>query len=138
MGVIVDTSIWVDIERGRLSTDDVALAVGGEQVLLTPMTVAEFQYGVMRADTEERRSRRAALLARMKAKPCLSADATTGEIFGTIAAQVDARGRASQHRVQDLWIASLAIQHGHKVLTRNLRDFEDIPGLTVIAPPDES
>ena len=32
----------------------------------------------------------------------------------------------------DLWIASLALQHGHSVLTRNRRDFEDIPGLAVL------
>jgi len=135
MGVIVDTSIWVDVERGRLGAAAMEALLGNEPVFLTPMTIAELQYGVMRAKTDAQQNRRAAMLARMKAKPCVIVDKTTGEIFGTIAAQLDARGRTSRHRVQDLWIASLAIQHGHKLLTRNRRDFEDIPGLTVLSAP---
>jgi len=31
--------------------------------------------------------------------------------------------------VQDLWLASQAIQHGYHLLTRNRRDFADVPGL---------
>jgi predicted nucleic acid-binding protein len=37
--------------------------------------------------------------------------------------------------MQDLWIASLAIQHGHKILTLNARDFEDIPGIELLTLP---
>ncbi len=32
MGVILDTSIWVDVERGRLSPGDVARITGDEPV----------------------------------------------------------------------------------------------------------
>jgi len=32
-----------------------------------------------------------------------------------------------------VWIAALAIQHGFRVLTRNPRDFADVPGLDVVA-----
>ena len=138
MGVILDTFILVDVERGRLSPDDVAALVGDEPVLLTPITIAELQYGVARAQTEAQRKRRASALALIKAKPCLTVDKATGEIFGTTAAQLDSQGRPSKHRVQDLWIASLALQHGMKVVTRNRRDFEDIPGLEVLSPPPET
>jgi predicted nucleic acid-binding protein len=31
-----------------------------------------------------------------------------------------------------LWLASQAIQHGFKLLTRNPGDFDDIPGLIVV------
>jgi predicted nucleic acid-binding protein len=34
--------------------------------------------------------------------------------------------------VQDLWLASQASQHSHRFLTRNRRDFEDIPGLDLV------
>lgn len=36
------------------------------------------------------------------------------------------------YRVQDLWLASQAIQHGFGLLIRNRRDFEDIPGLDLV------
>jgi predicted nucleic acid-binding protein len=47
------------------------------------------------------------------------------------AAQLKTAGKNHLHRIQDLWLASQAIQHGFKLLTRNLRDFDDIPGLIV-------
>ncbi len=36
MGVILDTSIWVDVERGRLAPADVAAVTGEEPVYLAP------------------------------------------------------------------------------------------------------
>jgi predicted nucleic acid-binding protein len=34
--------------------------------------------------------------------------------------------------IQDLWLASQAIQHGFKLLIRDLSDFENIPVLIVV------
>jgi predicted nucleic acid-binding protein len=133
--VIVDTSIWIDLEQSRLSPADLAAIVGADQVYLTPPTIAELRYGVKRATSEARRTKRAAALAAMEAKPCLHIDRKTGEILGDIAAQVDAAGRPSQHRIQDLWIASLALQHGMRLLTQNRSDFDDIPGLNILSLP---
>jgi predicted nucleic acid-binding protein len=135
MGVIVDTSIWVDLERKRLGAADLEAIVGDEPVFVTPVTIAELEYGLARALTEAQRERRAAALALVKAGPCLPITDATGEVFGRVAAQLDQKGRPAKHRAQDLWIASLALQHGLKVLTQNRSDFEDIPGLTILSPP---
>jgi predicted nucleic acid-binding protein len=62
----------------------------------------------------------------------LSIDAATGVTFGRLAADLDSVGRPSTHRVQDLWLAALAVQHSLKILTQNPRDFRGIPGLTVL------
>ena len=132
MGMILDTGIWVDIERGRLSAGDVAAVTGAEAVYLTPVTLAELEYGVQRAPDAAARNRRAAALARLRGKPCLVIDKTTGEIFGRLAAQLDDLGRPARHRVQDLWIAALAIQHGFVLVTDDAHDFGDIPGLQVL------
>ena len=40
--------------------------------------------------------------------------------------------RASCHRVNDVWHAALAIQHGMKIATRNKRDFADLPGVDLV------
>jgi predicted nucleic acid-binding protein len=40
--------------------------------------------------------------------------------------------RGHHFRVQDLWIASQAIQHNMKLLTYNEKDFKDIPGLDLV------
>jgi predicted nucleic acid-binding protein len=132
MGVILDTSIWVDVERGRLSPADVAAITGNESVYLAPPVIAELQYGVDRAPDAASRTRRASALARIRRKPCLIIDRETGECFGRLAAHVDARGRPSRHRVNDLWLAALAIQHGMRLATQNAKHFTDIPGLDVL------
>ncbi len=132
MGVIVDTSVWVDIERGRLRPVDVADIIQNDAVFLTPTILAELQYGVERASTPVHRNLRLSAMARLRRKPCLMIDHETGLLFGRIAAELDNRGRPAKHRIHDLWIASVAIQHGYPLLTRNAADFTDIPGLRVI------
>ncbi len=132
MGVILDTSIWVDVERGRLAPADVATVTGEEPVYLAPPVIAELQYGLHRAPNAAARNRRASALARIRRKPCLIIDRETGEFFGRLAADVGSRDRPSTHRVNDLWLAALAVQHGMKVATQNARDFADIPGLDLM------
>jgi len=132
MGVVVDTSIWVHVERGHLTHLDVARATGNDDVYLTPPVIAELEYGVSRARTPAQRARRESALARIRRKPCLIVDRDTGELFGRIVAELDNVGRPSTHRVQDLWIAAIAVQNGFRVLTENERDFRDVPGLDVV------
>jgi predicted nucleic acid-binding protein len=123
----------VDVERGHLAPGDVAAVTREEPVFLTPITIAELKYGLVRSRTPAERNRRAAALARILKKPCLVIDRTTGDMFGEIAAELDTAGRASRYRVQDLWIAALAIQNNFRLLTRNRRDFADIPGLSLLS-----
>ena len=133
MGVVIDTCIWIDVERGRLSPADVQGFTGSEPVFMTPVTIAELTYGAEVAVDDNVRQRRIAALERLKKKPTLIIDEETGVIFGRLSASLKSRMRGADFRIQDLWIASLAIQHGFSVLTRNVRDFEDIPGLQLIA-----
>ena len=49
-----------------------------------------------------------------------------------MAAHLKSAGKAHRPSVQDLWLASQAIQHGFPLLTRNIQDFADIPGLQVL------
>ena len=132
MAVILDTSIWIDVERGNLAPADVARITGENPVFLTPPVVAELEYGVCRATNAAQRNRRISALARIKRKPCLIMDLETAVIFGRLAADVDLRGKPSTYRVHDLWISALAIQHNMVILTRNRKDFEGIPGLKIL------
>jgi predicted nucleic acid-binding protein len=53
MGVIIDTCIWVDIERGRLSLGDVQTVTGSDPVFMSPVTIAELAFGVEMAESED-------------------------------------------------------------------------------------
>ena len=131
-GYLMDTGVWVEVERGRLSGADLQRLIGEAPVFLSPITIAELTTGVELADNESIRQRRRAALARLRSKPVLRIDAVTGEILGTLSAALHRAGRGShKHRVQDLWMAAQAIQHGLCIMTYNRKDFNDVPGLDV-------
>ncbi len=132
MGFLIDTCIWVDVERGALAPADVAAVTKDEPVYLSPVTIAELKFGAENAGTADIRQKRLAALARLKRKPVLLINEVTGEIFGDVAAHVSRKGSRHQYRVQDLWIAAQAIQHGLALLTHNRKDFDDIPGLQLV------
>jgi predicted nucleic acid-binding protein len=131
MGFLIDTCIWVDVERGALAPADVARFTGMDAVYVSPSTIAELKFGADNAADPNIRQKRQATLHRLKRKPILRIDEITGEIFGSLAAQMKALEIQHRHRVQDLWIASQAIQHGLALLTYNEKDFVDIPGLSL-------
>lgn len=129
MGFLIDTCVWIDVEQGRLAPADVAALTVDEAVMLSPITIAELKYGAEIAQDPSVRQKRLAALRRLQRKPLLPIDGNTGEVFGGLAAQIKNNGRGHRYRVQDVWLASQAIQHGLKLLTRNKKDFEDVPGL---------
>ena len=81
------------------------------------------------------RLKRAAAMDRLRKKPILVIDEITGEIFGKLAAQLKIAGKDHIYRIQDLWLASQAVQNGLKLLTQNEKDFIDIPGLDLVLFP---
>ena len=59
-------------------------------------------------------------------------DLVTGEVFGSLAAQLTKAGCGHDFRIQDLWLAAQAIQRRFKLLTQNEKDFKDIPRLDLV------
>ena len=132
MGYLIDTCIWIDVERGIISPADVAFYTKNEPVYLSPITVSELTFEDQKSQNDKIRQKRAAALNRLKKKPLLIIDENTGDIFGRTAAILLDSGRDSSFRVQDIWLASQAIQHNLKFLTKNQKDFMDIPGLDLV------
>jgi predicted nucleic acid-binding protein len=129
---LIDTCVWMDVEQGAIAPADVAELTEYEAVFLSPVTIAELRLGAEVAKDPSIRQRRLAALQRLQRRPTLAIDAATGNVFGSLVAQIRAAGRQHRYRVQDLWLASQAIQHNLRLLTRNRRDFADIPGLGLV------
>ncbi len=68
----------------------------------------------------------------MARKPQLRITTETGAVFGRLAAKLKKSGRDADLRINDLWLASQAIQRDFHLLTNNERDFADIPGLKMV------
>ncbi len=129
-GYLVDTGIWVEVERGRVSAADLAALIGKAPVYGSPVSVAELVQAAEIPPEEHVRQRRRDTVQRLREKAILPIDATTGEIFGKLAFSLMRRGRGtSSHRVQDIWLAAQAIQHKLRLITYNRKDFDDVPGL---------
>ena len=103
MSFLIDTCIWIEVERRALAPADVAAFTCDEPVYLSPVTIAELKFGVEAPDARIRQKRLSAL-ARLRRKPLLPIDGDTGEIFGQLAAQLKTAARKPRHRVQDLWL----------------------------------
>jgi predicted nucleic acid-binding protein len=133
VGFLIDTCAWIDVERGALSPADVETFTKDEPVFLSPITIAELKFGAELAADGQIRRKRLSALTRLRRKPLILIDGETREIFGDLAARLKAAGRTPRHRVLDLWLASQAIQHSYRLLTRNKKDFDDIPGLDLVS-----
>ncbi len=132
MGFLVDTNLWVAVERGKLSAADVFAVTKTAEIYISPVNLAELQLGVEFMDDPASRYRAMTCLKRLKKKPLLKIDAGTADVFAQIAAVIRRSGKAKDYRVQDLWLAAQAIQRDFGLLTNNKKDFIDIPGLQMI------
>ncbi|MBE0577403.1 MAG: type II toxin-antitoxin system VapC family toxin [Desulfuromonadales bacterium] len=132
MGFLIDTCIWIDVEQGVLAPADIASVTGNAPVFLSPVTLAEMKFGAEIAKDPDVRQKRLSALRRLQHKPLLMIDAATGITFGELVAALKLQGKGHRQRVQDLWLASQAVQHGFTLLTRNGKDFADIPGLVLV------
>lgn len=132
MGFLIDTNLWIAVERGKLGAADIHAVTGASPVYLSPVNLAEIRFGVELLTDAKQKQRADAAYRRMRRKPLLRITAETGEVFGILAAKLSKTGRGHDFRVQDLWLAAQAIQRDFTVLTSNARDFKDIPGLKLI------
>ena len=132
MGFLIDSGVWIEVERGRLAVADVHAVTRSQPVFISPVTIAEMQLGAELIEDRTVRLKCLAFLRRLKRKPLLRIDAQTGEVFGSLAAQLHRTGRGHRFRVQDLWLASQAVRRRFKLLTLNGKDFADIPGLDLV------
>ena len=132
MGFLIDTSLWIAIERGKLSAADIHAITKQAPIYLSPVNVAEIRYGIDLMKDAKQKLRAMTTLRRMRRKPLLRITSEIGEVFGMIAAKLTQAGRGADFRIQDLWLASQAIQRDFTVLTANGKDFKDVPGLKFV------
>jgi len=92
-------------------------------------TVGELYYTARRAKSRARAV--AYWKDRLRYYSVLFPDLETCEVWARITAECMGRGRPRQDN--DLWIAATALRHEIPLVTHNRRDFEDIPGLTLIS-----
>lgn len=133
MGFLIDTSLWIAIERGKISAADIHAITRQEPLFVSPVNLAEIRFGTDLMTDAKQKQRAMAMLRRMRRKPLLRITGETAETFGTLAAKLTRAGRGPDFRIQDLWLAAQAVQREFTLLTANAKDFQDIPDLKFVA-----
>jgi predicted nucleic acid-binding protein len=129
MGFLIDTGLWIALERGKIGAGDIHAITAQNPIYLSPVNLAEIRYGIELMTVATTKQKAMATLRRMRRKPLLRITGETAEVFGALAAELRRSGRGADFRVQDLWLAAQAIQRDFVLLTANPKDFQDIPGL---------
>ena len=130
MGVILDTSVLIDIERGKLNIENFIKGRENERFGISVITISELLHGVHRADSEKRRLKREAYVEKIiETFPIYYFDLSAARIYARVWANLAKKGvNVGAH---DLMIASTAISLSFSVLTSDVRDYGKIKGLTV-------
>ncbi|MBM3221724.1 MAG: type II toxin-antitoxin system VapC family toxin [Candidatus Rokubacteria bacterium] len=130
----LDTSLLIDASgrAGRARRDRARRAVEhmlaeGEPLSTTRFTVAELWVGVERS--EDRARELAAIDALLAPLAILDFDDPAARMFGRIVAHMHRSG--TPRGDMDMLIAAVALTHGERLVTNNVKHFAGIPGLAV-------
>ena len=135
MGIVLDSSVIIAAERRGRSVreilEQVQAARGDVEVGLSVVTIAELTHGAYRTKTQARQQRRLEFIERLSSDvPVYPVTLDIARLAGRIEGQQEALG--IQFAFEDLLIGVTALHLGFEVATLNLRDFQRIPGLSVI------
>ena len=135
MGIILDSSVIVAAERRGRTVREIleqVKAVRGEtEIGVSVVTIAELVHGAYRSKNQEQQERRLEFVERLSSDvPVHPVTLDIARLAGRIEGQQEAKG--IQFAFEDLLIGVTALYLGYEVATLNLRDFQRIPGLSVI------
>jgi tRNA(fMet)-specific endonuclease VapC len=135
MGLILDSSVVIAAERRGDTVEQLITwvigATGDQDAALSAIGLTELIHGIYRAQTMEVRRRREAflneLLVDLTVYPYTK---ETALLAGKIDGEQQSRGVVIPF--SDLLIGATALGLGFQVATSNLRDFQRIPGLSMV------
>jgi tRNA(fMet)-specific endonuclease VapC len=130
MAVLIDASVLIEYERGRLDLDRRIRGREAEDCFLSVVTASELLHGIHRASTPALQTRRSAFVeAVLERFAILPIDLVSARAHAQLWAQLASAGcLIGPH---DLWLAATCIAHDLTMITANLREFERVPGLRV-------
>ena len=128
MAVLIDASILIEAERGRLDLEPHVKRHGDEEAFISVVTASELLHGVHRATQPDVRARRSAFVEGILERfPLLSVDLACARAHAQLWA--DLRQAGALIGSHDLWLAATCVAHGLTMVTANVREFARVPGL---------
>jgi len=133
--MILDTSVIVAAERRGHTVPEILEHIkelrGELEVALSVVTIAELVHGAYRTETQTQQRRRLEFIEWLSSElPVHPVTINIARLVGRIEGEQEAAG--VQVSFEDLLIGATALHLGFEVATLNLRDFQRIPGLSVV------
>lgn len=130
MGLILDSSVLIAAERGRLRFTDFCASLGDEPLFIAAITASELLHGVERAGTPALRKKREAFVEAILSRlQILEFDLDVARHHARLWAALATSG--TMIGPHDLQIAATALRHGFSLATLNLDEFQRVPSLTM-------
>ena len=134
-GIVPDSSVIIAAERQgrtvRQILEQIEAVQGEIEIGLSVVTIAELVHGAYRAKTPAQQQRRLEFIER------LSSDVPTHPVtldIARLAGRIEGQQEAIGIRLafEDLLNGATALYLGYEVATLNARDFQKIPGLSLV------
>jgi tRNA(fMet)-specific endonuclease VapC len=135
VGIVRDSSVIIAAERRghtvREILEQVKAAQGDIEIAVSVVTIAELVHGAYRTKAPAQQQQRLEFVDRLSSDvPVHPVTLDIARLAGRIEGQQEAMG--VQFAFEDLLIGATALHLGYDVATLNVRDFQRIPGLSVI------
>src|SRR5690348_2373043 len=136
MGLILDSSVLITAERSgqnaRQALTSLFQKIDETDIAISVVTLVEMAHGAVRADTPKRQETRQRFLEEVQQAVPIYPIAVP---IALRAGRIDGENSANGIRVAlaDLLIGVTALELGYGVATSNLRHFQRIPGLQIVA-----
>lgn len=131
MGRLIDTSVFIESERGRLELESHISTHENDGLFLSVITVSELLHGVNLARPEYHASRAAAVEGWITRFSILKINVAIARRHSRIYSNLRAAGNLIGPH--DMWLAATCLTYGLTMVTGNLREFRRVEGLRVEA-----
>jgi predicted nucleic acid-binding protein len=131
MATLIDTSVLIDVERGRLTLNALLDRHGDDEVAISAITAAELLHGIHRLGGGAKAARAEIFVeGLLTVLPILPFDLLAARTHARLSADLQAKGLSIG--AHDLLIAATAIANDFRVMTRDLRSFPKVRGLEIV------
>jgi len=132
VGLLIDTSVFIEHERGRLELSELVKGHEDEDAYVSVITASELLHGVHRARSAGLRAHRSAFVETVLTEfPTLPVDILTARTHARLWAELAEQGKPIG--AHDLWLAATCLARGLAIASGDEAGFSKVPGLEIHA-----
>ncbi|HEY7033534.1 MAG TPA: type II toxin-antitoxin system VapC family toxin [Thermomicrobiales bacterium] len=129
MAYLLDSDIVIPVQANDAATIQLVESLVAGGISISMVTYMEVWQGVL--ESADPTAARIALDRFLVLVPVHPFSHAVARRCAELRGQLKAQGKRVRPRAPDLITAATAIEHGLTLVTRNTRDYQDIPGLTL-------